>query len=169
MSDADVLWRARSHPVLVPGLLGFVVGVSVWLLLLRTPESWFVGRVDTVVVEIAAWLVGTVGSVVGGATAAWLTDGGLRRNVRHAALADLVSSTLFLLGFAVQIAVEHQRPYPSVVDLLYSFVTFAALGSFLGSPIVVLTLTISVLSGAATSVALDRRRRGPEPAGTPRK
>lgn len=169
MVDADVLERARSHPVLVPGLLGFVVGVSVWLLGLNS-GSWLEESIGSVVgAEIAVWLLGTIGSVVAGATAAWLTAGGLRLDVRNAALADLVSTTLFFLGFVAMLSYEAWDPSQGVPELLVSFLGFAVAGSVLGSPLVLLTLAISVVSGAATSHALDRRRGGPEPAGTLRK
>lgn len=137
--------HVRSRPVLVGGIVGLVVGL-VGMLGLGAGDPSAAGA--------------ALGAVAGGATAALLTDDGLRADVRNAVLADLVSSALFFVGVLGWLVYEEPNATGGLAEPVSMAVVYGLFGSFVAVPIALVSLCVAAIAGAAASVALDRRRRG---------
>lgn len=129
--------RARSYPIPIGAVVGLAVGLVGFFALS------FVGA--------------ALGAVAGGATAAILTDDGLRADVRNAVLADLVSSVLFFVGVVGWLVVSSPNAAGRTAESVLMALFYGAFGSFVAVPVALVSLCVAALAGTVASIATRQR------------
>ncbi len=104
-----------------------------------------------------------LGAVCGGATAAWLTDAGIARQVLAALLADLLSSAGFFLlvtvGYPMLLAITTMDPVAAIAGPLY----FIVFGLVFAIPVALVSAIIAVISGLLTGLLKEGLGARPGP------